>query len=175
MIGLLLVVNVFNLEGWAVTPTGLILGLVAGFLQGVQTLTMKNVSVRYPAVPAMFYSFGTGLIMLWPILLLSGVPMPLKLPLAAWLGVLGIGLINTLAGFLLFTYGLQRTEAGIASIASMLEPIPAGLFGYFILGEQLEFIQIIGMAVMMAGIVVAVLPAKGSAEEVAAEQEMMVL
>lgn len=158
--GLALVVNIFDLASLAVTPAGLGLGLVAGFLQGVQTITMKNVSGRYHAATALFYSFGSGLVMLWLILLLVGVPMPVNLPGQVWLGVVGIGVMTTLTPFLLFTYGLQRTEAGTASIASMLEPVAAGLFGYFGLGERLEPIQIVGMGLMLAGIVIATLPAK---------------
>ena len=53
---------------------------------------------------------------------------------------------------------MQRTEAGTASIASMLEPVAAGLFGYLGWG-RLEPIQIVGM-VELAGIVIATLPAK---------------
>jgi drug/metabolite transporter (DMT)-like permease len=158
--GLLLVVNVFDLKKQLVTPLGLILGLGAGLLQGIQTLTMKNVSLHYPPVTALFYSFASGLAILWVILLLGRVPMPLNLLPKAWAGALGIGLVTTLTPFLLFAHGLKRTEAGIASIASMLEPVAAGIFGYLILGERLEFAQILGMALMLVGIAVVAVSGK---------------
>ncbi|MGI6129382.1 MAG: DMT family transporter [bacterium] len=162
LVGLALVVNVFDLDNLAVTPMGFGIGLLAGFLQGVQTLVMKGVSVRYHAATALFYTFGFGLIILWLILLVVGVSMPIVLPGPAWLGVVGVGLITTLIPFLLFTWGLKRTEAGKASIASMLEPIAASLFGYLVLKEQVALIQIVGMALMLTGIAIVALPEKGS-------------
>jgi DME family drug/metabolite transporter len=162
LLGLALVVNIFDLSNLAVTPMGLGIGLLAGFLQGVQTLVMKDVSTRYHATTALFYTFSSGLIILWLVLLVFKISMPVTLPGPAWLGVVGVGIITTLTPFLLFTWGLQRTEAGIASIASMLEPITAALLGYFVLGEHLAPIQIVGMALMLAGIAIVALPKKDS-------------
>lgn len=159
--GLALVVNIFDLGSLAVTPNGLVIGLLAGLLQAVQTLVMKDVASRYHATTALFYTFGFGVIILWLIMLVSGVSMPIDLPGQVWIAVAGVGTITTLTPFLLFTWGLQRTQAGIASIASMLEPIAAALFGYFVLGEELAVIQIAGMGLMLVGIITVAWPEKG--------------
>ena len=65
-------------------------------------------------------------------------------PLFAALGVLGAGL-----SFVLYIVGLRDTEAAVASVVAMIEPVTAALFGVVILNEHLTALQAVGMALIL--------------------------
>lgn len=66
-------------------------------------------------------------------------------PLFAAPGVLGAGL-----SFILYIVGLNHTSPAVASIAAMVEPVAASLFGVVVLNESLVGSEIFGMALILA-------------------------
>ncbi|WP_326932340.1 EamA family transporter [Exiguobacterium aurantiacum] len=49
---------------------------------------------------------------------------------------------------------MKRTSPTSASIVAMVEPVTASLFGFFILSQQLNVIQMSGMAIILLTVTV---------------------
>lgn len=72
-----------------------------------------------------------------------------------WLLLLWIVVMGTIAPYLLVISGLKLLSASTASIFGMIEPVLAGIFAWWWLSEGLSGIQLIGCAIVIAGIFIA--------------------
>ncbi|MDM8086462.1 EamA family transporter [Cellulomonas cellasea] len=82
---------------------------------------------------------------------------PLAGPLAdvrapMWLLVLGIVVLGTAVPYLLFLVGIRRLGAARAGLLGMSEPVAASAVAWVVLGEAMTAVQLIGAAVVLAGI-----------------------
>src|SRR5262249_7315827 len=80
---------------------------------------------------------------------------------APWLALLVLALGPTLGGYALFTIALRHIPGRVASIVVMLEAPASVLLSVALLGERLEWPQIVGMSFILVG---ACLPALLSAD-----------
>ncbi|WP_067730128.1 DMT family transporter [Oceanobacillus damuensis] len=65
----------------------------------------------------------------------------------------GLGLLPTVIAYILYTLGLQYTEASKASILSTIEPVVATLIGIFIFMEPFTFVQMLGMGCIIGAVI----------------------
>jgi drug/metabolite transporter (DMT)-like permease len=72
-----------------------------------------------------------------------------------WGALLVTGIFASALAFLVQTWAQQRTSATRTALAFALEPVWAGIFGFWLAGDRLGAIGWGGCAVIMAGIVVA--------------------
>jgi drug/metabolite transporter (DMT)-like permease len=75
----------------------------------------------------------------------------------AWLDIAYLVVFATTVGFVLFYWAVRRFGAGMASMVSYLVPIFALVQAVLILGEQPAPLEIVGGAVILAGVRVATL------------------
>ena len=68
--------------------------------------------------------------------------------------VLHLGLVATALAYWLFTRGLQRIQVSTAVTLSLAEPLTAGLLGLLVLGEQLNPLSFVGIALIFSGLAV---------------------
>jgi drug/metabolite transporter (DMT)-like permease len=87
-----------------------------------------------------------------------------------WLALLALALGPTLGGYALFTIALRYIPGRVASIVVMIEAPASVLLSVALLGEHLEWPQIIGMAFILLG---ACLPALISADRRAAKPSIL--
>jgi len=78
-------------------------------------------------------------------------------PASAWLDIGYLALFGTTISFVLFFWAVQRFGAGTASMVSYLVPIFALIQAVLILGERPEPLEIVGGAIIIAGMRVATL------------------
>ncbi|GGH72072.1 EamA family transporter [Compostibacillus humi] len=64
----------------------------------------------------------------------------------------GLGLLPTALAYIIYTYGLEKTEASKASILSTIEPVVATVIGVFVFQESFTFIQLIGMVFIISAV-----------------------
>ena len=76
--------------------------------------------------------------------------------------VLLTSVVTAVIPFMLYTLGLNRTTAGRAAVLATVEPAAATLFGFFVMGETVGPIAIIGILLVFAAIVVLSLKAKSN-------------
>jgi drug/metabolite transporter (DMT)-like permease len=72
-----------------------------------------------------------------------------------WGALLVTGIFASALGFLVQTWAQRRTSATRTALAFALEPVFAGIFGFWLAGDRLGAVGWAGCAVIMAGIVVA--------------------
>jgi len=73
----------------------------------------------------------------------------------AWLAMGWVVLLGTVAPFFLLLLALQSLSATVVSVVAMLEPVVAALVGWAWFAETLNPVQLVGMAAMLTGIVLA--------------------
>jgi drug/metabolite transporter (DMT)-like permease len=72
-----------------------------------------------------------------------------------WSALLVTGIFASALGFLVQTWAQRRTSATRTALAFALEPVWAGVFGFWLAGDRLGAVGWSGCALIMAGIVVA--------------------
>jgi drug/metabolite transporter (DMT)-like permease len=92
-------------------------------------------------------------LLLLPVMLLVDRPWSLALPHAStWGAVLGVGLVSTACGYVLYFRILAAVGATNLLLVTFLIPISACLLGAALLGEILQGRQVVGMALIGAGL-----------------------
>jgi drug/metabolite transporter (DMT)-like permease len=72
-----------------------------------------------------------------------------------WVLVLWVVVLGTLVPYLFTLASMGHLTAAAASVASMLEPVLAGVIAWIVLGETLSPVQLAGAAVLLIGVVIA--------------------
>ncbi|WP_227546008.1 DMT family transporter [Marinobacter fonticola] len=147
MLGIVLLTGLYEVDAGKVSPISLVTGLLAGLSYAVFIFGFKYASPQGSPQSILVLAFAVlVLLLLWPsdLAQIISVPGSQDLPLFATLGLVG-------AGFSFFVYivGLKQTSPAVASIVAMLEPVTASLFGVSLLGESLDALQLIGMAIIL--------------------------
>ncbi|HEY3293686.1 MAG TPA: DMT family transporter [Candidatus Nanopelagicaceae bacterium] len=84
---------------------------------------------------------------------LQGIFQHYTLP--GWVLILWIIVMGTILPYVLLLSGLRHLSASTSSVIGMLEPVVAGVFAWWWLGEILTPVQLLGGAVVIAGIILA--------------------
>ncbi|MBX3063309.1 MAG: DMT family transporter [Anaerolineae bacterium] len=122
-------------------------------------LIATSLAMTSPLYFAALRSLVAGASLLLPAIAL-GRPLP-RQP-RVWLGILGIGLSFTSAGFAgMFLAGSVVTP-GIASVLANTQPLIAAALAFFLLGERLRDNARLGMLLGFFGVVFTALPGVGS-------------
>jgi len=163
--GLALVAQVWRglvLDGW-----GVLAGLAAAATLAVYYLTADRGLASRDAVSLAAWTFAAAALF-WAALLpwwtfpvhvlddavalpgpLAGAVVPLW-ALVAWVVVLG-----TVVPYAMVLAGVARIGPTTAGLVGMLEPVLAGLVAWLVLGEALAPVQLVGGAVVLAGLALA--------------------
>lgn len=131
---------------------GIVLGLLAGVTYALYSWGAVRMMRRgLPSRPVMGAVFGLGGVLLMPVLLLTGAPILAtghNLATVAYLAVVPMFL-----GYALFGRGLAVVSAATATTLSLLEPAVAAAIAVLVLHEGLSPLGWMGMAVMVASLV----------------------
>ncbi len=151
--GCVLVGRAYDLDSVRLNLLGILAGLGAGLTYGLYTIFSKVAQRRYTAWSTLAYALGFGALFMLPLqspdALIRGLTTP---SLLFWL--LALGLVPTLGGGLAFNAALRRVPASSASIVATLEPAIATLLGWAFLSERMEALQLLGVGLTMAAVVV---------------------
>lgn len=133
---------------------GILYGLGSGFGYALYSIFGKLAMQRgYKSSTVNFYScllaaLGAGII--W------GFKAPLAIVFSSAPNLLFCalaGVVTCFLPYLCFTYGLSGLEAGKVSIIASIEPVVATLVGLFAFSEKLDLPSVIGIALVLAAII----------------------
>ena len=133
---------------------GVASALISGLFFGLYTIGCKLGSDKgYKPVTTMMYTFLFASLMTIPFandvkVVESFVDVHLIV------GVLSLGVLMTLIPFFVSTWGVQKLEASKVSLISVMEVITACIVGYFLFDEEMTVLNIIGMSLVVASIVI---------------------
>ncbi len=93
---------------------------------------------------------------MWTLAIVFGRPvMPAQIPAAAWPGMIAIGFVCTFLAIQTFYAGTRRVGAAQASLISTFEPVWTITLASLLFGETLGPIQLLGGALVIAGVILA--------------------
>ncbi len=138
-------------------PSGVALAVISGAGYATYTVLAKRLLDRgHAPEQVMAATFGTGAVILIPVLALEG---------AGWLGdPSGLGLaiylavIPTALAYALFARGLRRLSAGETATLTLAEPLTATLLGAIVLGERPGAVALGGALLILCGLLVLAVP-----------------
>ena len=149
--GAALVVRAYQPAGLRLDPAGVTASILNAFAWAFYSLWGKTLSPRVPPWTIMAYSLATGTAF-W---LLVAPPWRLLLvphPPVVWVGIAVVTIFGTLVPFAMFLAGLARITAAHASVTATVEPVVAAGVAFAVLGESLDWPQVVGGALILAGI-----------------------
>jgi len=149
--GAALVVGAWAPATLAIDAGGLVLGLGSALAYAFYNLWAKTLPPGLSPWTVLAYSFA-GATLVWvplapPWTLVGQARGP-----EVWTGVAIVTVFGTLVPFALSLAGLRRISAAHASVTSTLEPVVATVAAFAILGETLAPSQLVGGALVLAGI-----------------------
>ncbi len=135
--GLLLISEPWALDLAPGHRSGLLIGLLSGFLGGAAVVTIKELRQTDNSLMIVSALSLGGLAFSVPAVLITPASsLPWSSPFA-WLAISSMGLLS-LGGQLLFTQGFKNTPVALASTLSLLTPVMALALGSFFFQETLR-------------------------------------
>lgn len=148
--GIVLLTEVDDLSASALSPLGVGAGLLAGLSYAIFIFGFKYAAPHGSPQAILAIAFAvlaaTLIGFIDPKQTLAALTVEVW-PAFAALGVLGAGL-----SFVLYVRGLRHTAPALASIVAMVEPVTASLFGVWVLGENLQGSQLLGMGLILLAV-----------------------
>ena len=141
---------------------GVALAIGAGVAYAAYTLVIKGLLEKHDANAVIAVVFCIGALMLVPLLIvrdLTWLAAPRSIAV-----ILHLGLITAALAYWLFARGLQRVPVATAVTLTLAEPLTAGLLGLLVLGEQLNPVSFVGIALIFSGLAVLTLGGRATPE-----------
>ncbi|WP_280297747.1 EamA family transporter [Nocardia neocaledoniensis] len=113
-----------------------------------------------------------GLFILPLAVLIEGAPPALDAQAVG--GYLYLGVIGTALAYWLWFRGISRVPATSVAFLGLLSPMSAAVIGWIALGQALTPLQVLGLAIALAGTVLGQIPPKGAGETIAVQTDSVV-
>lgn len=137
----------------------LIFGLGSGLGYALYSIFGKYAVQKYSSLTITAYTFYFALLGSLPLANFTSADIA-KIDTTTIAGSIALGLICAVIPYLLYTKGLEKVEAGQASILATIEPFVAATIGICYFGEPLTLSKACGMALIFASIVILNIPRK---------------
>jgi len=138
---------------------GMIYAVAASLLYSIYILITKDILKRIATVPFMFYNMLAAGVFLLIICNLLGKDL-FHYDLNTWGSLISMGIICQLIGWITINYAISFLESTKVAIALLSQTVIAGLLAVFMLGERLDFMEIIGSVIVLVGIAITFLKPK---------------
>ncbi len=156
--GVVLISGVIGVGAYGENPVlGVLLGLGTGLAYGGFILIQRgaNADIRRPAGPLFEASLSGALVTLAIGLPLGEIDLAPSWPSHGWLLLLALGV--HVVGWLLISLSLPRLPAALTSVVLTIQPVGSVLLGIVILAEAPSSFQLLGVAFILAGLLLATL------------------
>jgi len=132
---------------------GIWIALLNAFAVAVYFLLMARITRGYPATvwSTVWSMTGTAFLVL-PLGWLAGVTGPGSL--RVWLILAALGMFSTVIPIFGITMGVRKLGASRAAIVGTLEPAVVIIMAALLLGERLQWIQLVGAALIITSIII---------------------
>jgi drug/metabolite transporter (DMT)-like permease len=150
--GCYMVAGGYRIDFLNLNRVGVMGGVASSFFAAFYALFAERGLKRYDVWTILLYGLGAGGLFYCflnsPMKIVSG-----GYSLKTWLAFFYIAIFATLVPFALYFRGIERIRVTRASITANWEPVMAGLSAYFILGEVLEPLQVLGGIGVIAAVI----------------------
>ncbi len=161
--GCVMVSVAYDPQVWQLNPIGVATGLVSGLAMAFYSLMGREAARRkINTWTALFYSFTFGAFFILVFNQLPGIPgaagslkglLP-DMAAQGWLTLILLSIGPTVLGYGLYNASMNYIPASIANLLATLEPVMTAVQAYIVLGERMDWIQIIGSLVILSAVVI---------------------
>lgn len=166
MTGCALVAEAFRPGVWSASWIGISTGVISGLMYALYSVMGRSASQRgLNPWTTLFYTFGFAAVFLFLFNLLFGRDLPggaqqladffwLQREWTGWGMLFALAAVPTVAGYGLLNVSLVHLPSSIVNLILTSEPVVTAIIAYFLLGERLNAVQIIGSALIVVGVVI---------------------
>jgi drug/metabolite transporter (DMT)-like permease len=130
------------------------LGLVTAMFYGAYFIAIARLRVHYGAVTVMALATPfTALFLIPPTLMSAGPYLPDGLH--GWAVLLALAVVSQSLGQGLIAYAFAHLPAAFGSVSLLLQPVLSAVFAWVLFDEALGPLQGLGMAIVLAGVLIA--------------------
>jgi drug/metabolite transporter (DMT)-like permease len=151
LLGCYFTVGGYRMDLLRLNRLGIVSGLISSLFFSFYALYGEKGLKKYDPWTLILYGFGFGAVFCWilisPMRVITG-----GYSFKIWMAFLYIAIFSTLIPFGLYFKGIERVRATRASITATWEPVVAGMTAYFVLGEVLFPLQVLGGIGVIAAI-----------------------
>ncbi len=162
VLGIALVIGIFDRGNLRLDTVGLVAGIVAAFTFAFYSIAGRSLLKRYDHWLVLLYS-TLGASLLWIAVNPPGKILTANYSAAQWGFLVVFALVSSLVPFSLFFAGLKYLEPTRAVVASCLEPVFSIAITAIFLGETMRTVQTLGIVVVLAAIVIVQIPERKTA------------
>lgn len=117
-------------------------------------LLVQQAQARFGTLRVVTWVYAAAAMYLWMVALAQR-QIALPPTSVAWISVLGMALVPQLLGHTALNRSLRTFSAGQVTAATLLEPVFAAALAWPLLGERLSLRQILGAALLLGGVALA--------------------
>lgn len=151
-IGCAFVTGAFS-SSLTLSVSGIIFGLGSGIGYALYSIFGKYAVRRYSSLTITAYTFYFSVLGSVPLAGFNAATLA-KIDETTILGSLGLGTVCAVIPYLLYTKGLEKVEAGQASILATIEPFVAAAVGTLCFNEPMTLSKAVGMLLIFCSIVI---------------------
>lgn len=133
---------------------GDILGLGAGMFYAGYFLSIARLRAELSAPVVLLLTLACTTVFLVPITWISGEAW-LPQSLDGWLALVGLALVAQVGGQGLIAYAFAYLPPAFGAVTLLLQPVLAAVFAWVMFGEALGTVELSGIAVVLAGVLIA--------------------
>jgi drug/metabolite transporter (DMT)-like permease len=155
-VGVTLVVFEHGLDAGMQYVFGNLVMSLAVVAWGLYTVYGKRLIAKYGPIEATILTLSIGTLMFIPIGIFPALQFPYEsLSTANWFQIGYLGLITSVIAYLLWYYALARIEASKVALFANLQPILTAVLAFFLLGQHISGMFVIGGSLAICGVVLA--------------------
>ena len=132
---------------------GDLFAVLGALCYGLYLLYVQRSRAGMDTLTFSLWSAGVGALCLLPVCLIAGQPLA-GFSVRSWAALVALALASQVMGQLLVAHALGRLPATLSSIVLLAQAPITALLAWPLLGEPLHAIQVLGGALVLAGIVV---------------------
>jgi drug/metabolite transporter (DMT)-like permease len=152
LLGTVLVVELFPFNAKSIPLFTIIIGLGSGIGYAFYSIFSKFALEKYNSLVITTYTFVVAALALLPFFSFQ-THAALLVDVKVLLYAFGLGFLPTAIAYIIYTLGLQKTEASNASLLTTIEPVVATLIGIFMFQEDFHVVQAIGMGCIIGAVI----------------------
>ena len=151
---------VSGFAGGQIGLKALLTGIGAGLGYASYSIFGKVALKKYHSFTLIFYTFLVSTVCLSPFVHAPQANVILAGDRGAALCALGLGVVSTFMPYVCYTTGLEKVEAGRASVLAFAEPLVATLAGIIVFHEPLGIKNALGIGLIFCAIVLLNVPVR---------------
>ncbi|UCH10282.1 MAG: DMT family transporter [Fidelibacterota bacterium] len=140
---------------WSGSAWGNMLALAGGFFGGIYLLFGRQARQNLSTILHVEVTYGVAAIVLLAAVCILQVPI-IPLEPEPWLFLGLLILLPTIGGHTIFNWGVHHIGAPLVALFGLLEPVESALLAFLLLGEGVGTATIVGGAIILSGLALAV-------------------